>query len=271
MAAYDEERFVGEAIGSALAQDYPAELVEVIVVDDGSADATAAIAERHARATGRVRVVRQANRGNVPAVNAGLALADGDVVALLDADDVWPAERLRLAVDVLAARPEVGLVYGDMTVIDADGAVLQPSWLAGDITPEGRCVGAQLAGNNVMGSTTVMRGSVVRALGPIEPAAPWADWWFGVRCAQVSELAYLAEPHVLYRFHGANMSLGAEGERRLRELCKAAGFQRHLLRTIPAGSATPAELATGWEAFERNVREALELGTSPFQRVLDVS
>ena len=136
MAAFDAERFVGEAIESALAQDDPSEVVEVIAVDDGSTDATAAIAQRPADTSGRVRVIGRPNRGNVAATNTGFAHARGDVVALLDADDAWPRDRLRRAVDVLVARPGVGLVYGDMTVIDEDGEVLQESWLAGDVTPE---------------------------------------------------------------------------------------------------------------------------------------
>jgi glycosyltransferase involved in cell wall biosynthesis len=271
VAAYNEERFVADALESALGQDYPAGRVDVVVVDDGSTDATAAIAERYAAASGRVRVVRQPNGGNVAATNAALALAGGDVVAILDSDDVWAPGHLRHSVDVLAARPEVGLVYGDMTVIDEHGDVLQESWLEGDITPQGRCAGLQLAGNNVTGSSIVMRASVLRELGPIPAGMPWADWWFAVRFAQVSELAYVAEPRTRYRFHGSNMSLGAQGEGRLGELRKAAGFQRHLFRTLRPGDATPRELADGWAAFERNAREATALGASPFDRILDVT
>src|SRR4051794_32661528 len=136
IAAYNEERFIAQAIESALAQDYPAKLVDAIVVDDGSTDTTAAVAARY-EAAGRVRVVRRGNGGNVAAMNTGFALATGDVVAVLDGDDLWPAAHLRRSVEVLEARLEVGLVYGDMTVIDADGDVVQESWLAGDITPEG--------------------------------------------------------------------------------------------------------------------------------------
>src|SRR4051794_19463218 len=271
MAAYQAEQFLAEAIESALDQDYPAELVEVLVVDDGSTDATGAIAAHYAAETGRLRVLRQDNAGNVAATNAAFACAGGDVVALLDADDAWPPSRIARAVEVLAARPEVGLVYGDLTVIDEDGEVLQRSWLEGDATPEGRCVGAQLTGNNVTASTIVMRGATLRALGPIPDDAPWADWWLAVRFAEVSELAYLPEPRTLYRFHGANMSLGAQGERRRGELCKAATFQRHLLRTIPPGSATPAELTAAWAALERNVAEAIALGDSPFRPVFEVT
>jgi len=271
MAAFDAERFVGEAIESALAQDYPSELVEVVVVDDGSTDAPAAIARRHADASGRVRVIGRPNGGNVAATNTGFDHARGDVVALLDADDAWPRDRLRRAVDVLVARPGVGLVYGDMTVIDEDGEVLQESWLAGDVTPEGRCLGAQLAGNNVTASSIVMRGAVLRAVAPIPAGMPWADWWLATRFAQLTDIAYLAEPRTLYRFHGANMSLGAQGEARRSELVKAAGFQRQLLLSLRPGDATPAEILAGWTAFERNVREATALADTPFRRVLDVT
>jgi hypothetical protein len=216
IAAYNEERFIAHALDSALGQDYPADRVAVIVVDDGSTDATARVAERHAAATGRLRVIRQRSGGNVAATNAGLARADGDVVALLDADDVWAPDHLSKSIQVLRTRPEVGLVYGDMTVVDADGKVLQESWLAGDVTPEGRCAGAQLTGNNVTASSIVMRASVLREAVPIPAGMPWADWWLAVRVAQVSELAYLAEPRTRYRFHGTNMSLGAEGDARRR-------------------------------------------------------
>src|SRR3954466_4769351 len=67
------------------------------------------------------------------------------------------------------------------------------------------------------------------------------------------------------------MSLGAQGDRRRGELCKAAGFQRHLLRTIAPGAATAVELDEAWSAFERNTREAIALGASPFSAVFDVT
>jgi len=271
MAAYNEERFLAAALESALGQDYPADRVDVVVVDDGSTDATAAIAERYAAASGRVRVVRQRNGGNVAATNAAFALADGDVAAMLDADDMWAPGHLRRSAEVLAARPEVGLVYGDMTVVDERGVVLQESWLEGDVTPQGRCAGAQLAGNNATASSIVMRASILREVAPIPAGMPWADWWLAVRFAQVAELAYLAEPRTSYRFHGTNMSLGAQGEGGRGELRKAAGFQRHLFRTLRPGDATPRELADGWAAFERNVRETVALGASPFEPVLDVT
>jgi len=269
MPIRNEGAFLARSLGSVLAQDYPADRVEVIVVDDGSTDATPQIAARYAAADDRVRVVHRPNGGQVAATNTALEHATGELIALLDADDVWARDKLRRSVAVLEARPEVGLVYGDMTVIDAERRVLQESWLANDVTPEGRhCAGALIVGNNVTCSSVVLRGSVLRAVTPIPADMPWSDWWIAVRVAQVSELAYLAEPRTLYRFHGANMSLGAQGERRRAELVKAAGFQRHVLRTLEPGDATPRELLDGWEALERNIREARELGPGV---VLDVT
>ena len=116
-----------------------------------------------------------------------------------------------------------------------------------------------------------MRGAVLRAVAPIPAGMRWADWWLATRVAQVADIAYLAEPRRLYRFHGANMSLGAQGDARRGELVKAAGFQRHLLRTLRPGDATPAEIVAGWAAFERNVREATALADTPFRPRLDVN
>ena len=157
--AFDAERFLGEALDGVLAQDYPADRVEVIVVDDGSTDATPQIAARYAAADDRIRVVHRPNGGQVAATNTALEHATGELIALLDADDVWVRDKLRHSVAVLEARPEVGLVYGDMTVIDAERKVLQESWLANDVTPEGRhCAGALIVGNNVTCSSVVLRG-----------------------------------------------------------------------------------------------------------------
>ena len=84
-----------------------------------------------ARHPGRVRLIRQANGGPCAAVNTALAHARGEWLGLLDADDAWPANKLRVQGDVLHARPEVGLVYGDMRVVDETGTSSRsPGWRA---------------------------------------------------------------------------------------------------------------------------------------------
>jgi GT2 family glycosyltransferase len=275
VAAYEAEPFVGQAVRSALAQDYPAELVHVVVVDDGSTDATAAvvaaIADEH---PGRVTLIRQENRGSVGAVSRAAAAPpaqDADLLAILDADDAWPAGKLTAQAEVFAQRPEVGLVYTDMRVIDADGTVLQESWLAGERPPSGRALSAFLRENLVTGSSIVVRGTLRDALFPIPDDMAWADWWLAVRAAQLSEVAYLPLPRTLYRFHGTNMSLGSQGPARLRELRRGLRLQRWFLRRVEARDVPVEELERCWDAFARLAGEALEVAGTPFVALVEVS
>src|SRR4051794_28444327 len=83
---------------------------ECIVVDDGSADATASIAEAAARADGRVRVLPRRHEGLVPALEAGIAAARGGLIARMDADDVMRRERLAAQAAVLDADPGLAAV-----------------------------------------------------------------------------------------------------------------------------------------------------------------
>ena len=101
---YNSDRFVAQAIHSILAQTLPP--TEIIVVDDGSTDDTAAVvAGLIPAAAVPIRYVYQDNQGPAAARNRGIALATGDLVAFLDADDLWLPDKLRLQVAHLAAAP----------------------------------------------------------------------------------------------------------------------------------------------------------------------
>lgn len=91
---YNYARFVGDAIRSALAQDYPADRVEVIVVDDGSTDDSRAVYARFA-GDARFSAVLQENRGQTATFEAGVRKASGDYVCLLDSDDQFLPHKLR--------------------------------------------------------------------------------------------------------------------------------------------------------------------------------
>jgi glycosyltransferase involved in cell wall biosynthesis len=112
--AYQAEAYLAQALDSALAQNHGAS--EIVVVDDGSRDATAQIAEARP-----VRLLRQPNRGPAAARNAGLALARGAFITILDADDIWPADRLSLQLAHLRAHPEQGIVMGLAEVFQTPG------------------------------------------------------------------------------------------------------------------------------------------------------
>lgn len=100
-------RYLGEAIASALGQTAPP--LEVIVVDDGSTDGSAEVAHSFGS---RVRVVAQPQSGAAAARNRGVSLARGDYLAFLDADDLWPAERLACQLAAFAAAPTLAAVFG---------------------------------------------------------------------------------------------------------------------------------------------------------------
>jgi hypothetical protein len=272
MAAHNAAAFVDEALRSALAQDYPAEQLHVIVVDDGSTDETGMVVARvAAEHPGRVRLIRQKRHGQVAAINRAAAEAAGDLLAFIDADDAWPADKIARQVELLEARPEVGLVYTDLRVIDAAGRVLEDSWVDDARPPEGRDVGRFLAQNAVMTSTILVRAGLREALFPIPAEMPWPDWWLAVRSAQCSHVAYLAEPKTLYRFHGANMSLGAEGAARLAELRKALALQRWFLRRLDVPATPVADLERAWDGFGRMAEEARAVAGSPFAELLHVT
>jgi GT2 family glycosyltransferase len=274
VAAYQAAAYVGQAVRSALAQDYPPDRVHVVVVDDGSTDGTgdvvAAIAAEH---PDRVTLVRQENRGSVGAVNRAAkqpAAQAADLLAILDADDAWPADKLTAQVGVLEARPDVGLIYTDMRVIDGAGQVVQESWLSDARPPAGRSFSTFLRENLVTGSSIVVRGRLRDVLFPIPHDMAWADWWLAVRASQFSEVAYLPIPRTLYRFHGANMSLGSQGAARLRELRRGLALQRWFLRRVEAEAVPIEELERAWDGFARLAGEALTAAGTPFIALVEI-
>ncbi len=104
---YNTAAFVGEAIDSALGQSRPPD--EIVVVDDGSTDASADVARGYGE---RVRLVRQPNGGIGAARNRGLAESSGDWIAFLDADDVWPRDSLAARVAAIEASVSLDYVVG---------------------------------------------------------------------------------------------------------------------------------------------------------------
>lgn len=119
--AYNAEATLARAIESVRAQSWPAH--EIIVVDDGSHDATATVAGRYAD----VKLIRQSNRGVSVARNAGAAAASGDWLAFLDADDWYAPDRLRLHAEWIAEDGSLDFLTGDYEYRDASGALLGTS------------------------------------------------------------------------------------------------------------------------------------------------
>ena len=103
---YNSAVFLPEALQSVLSQTFLPQ--DVIVVDDGSTDDTEDVLEPFRR---HIHYIRQENQGPAVARNRGIAEAKGDLIAFLDADDVWVPEKLERQVNVLIENPRIGLVH----------------------------------------------------------------------------------------------------------------------------------------------------------------
>ena len=157
--AWNAEDTLGETLASVASQTYPN--IEIVIVDDGSTDGTAAVAEQFCATEPGARLIRQPNRGVAAARNAAIAVAGGEFIAPIDADDVWHPEKLeRQVARMLGGGDDVGLVYNWSRIIDEQGRVVAPSWGVG---VEGGVLAEHLKLNFIgNGSTSLIRSSVLR-------------------------------------------------------------------------------------------------------------
>jgi glycosyltransferase involved in cell wall biosynthesis len=198
--AFNYGRYLSAAIDSALAQTYP--LLELVVVDDGSTDETAAVLASYGE---RVRVLRQDNRGPAAARNAGIAAARGELLAFLDADDGWHPRKLELQVERLAAEPAPGLVHCGMERIDGSGRTLgvatggHEGWIADTILRlEEGVIGPP--------STWLVPRRIVEETGGFdERLLSSEDWDLAYRIARRHPFGYVPLPLTRYREHGGGV------------------------------------------------------------------
>ena len=119
--SYNSQAYLSRALESILAQDYPADCLEIIIVDDGSTDDSPLIAEGYAERNSRVLALRQANAGPGPARNRGIAASGGELIAFLDSDDSWEPSKLSRQVALYQQDPELGLIHCGCTFVDQFG------------------------------------------------------------------------------------------------------------------------------------------------------
>ncbi|MCU1239650.1 MAG: glycosyltransferase family 2 protein [Candidatus Acidoferrum typicum] len=108
ITTYNYGHFIEEAIESVLAQEFPQDRVQIVVVDDGSMDDTA---ERVKKYGSRIEYFHQANGGQAAALNLGISKSRGEILALLDADDLFLPGKLARIAEAFERNPELGMVY----------------------------------------------------------------------------------------------------------------------------------------------------------------
>ncbi|MER8639576.1 glycosyltransferase family 2 protein [Mesorhizobium sp. M1227] len=207
--AHNAQDTIDETLRSVRSQSHRA--LEIIVVDDGSRDQTVTIARHHMEVDPRVRLIRQANAGVAAARNTGWQAAQSDLIAFVDADDLWAPtkiERQLAAFD--RAGEKVGLVYCWYRVIDAQSAVTddqhRPNW-RGDVLE--RLFHGNFVGNG--SAALVHRQALIDAdgfEGGLREAGAQGceDILFYCRVAETYHFEVVEEPLVGYRYLPGNMS-----------------------------------------------------------------
>jgi glycosyltransferase involved in cell wall biosynthesis len=201
--AFNAEETLSDTLRSALASSYPK--LELILVDDGSTDATVRIAEAFANEDQRVRLLRQNHGGVSAALNFGLDHVRGDLVARLDSDDLWHPTKLEKQVTLMVADPAIALVYTFVRYIDASGRVVRdaaPQELARRALCQ--CLYDGIVGG---GSSAVFRRSVLDTVERYdERLSVWEDLLLHLHVAAAGEIAFVPEYLTGYRLRGKSSS-----------------------------------------------------------------
>lgn len=236
LPVYDAERFLDGAVESILTQSFRD--FELLAIDDGSRDGSVAMLEQHARRDPRVRIVRRAHEGVTPTLNAGLALARGELVARMDADDVALPRRLEIQVGALDREPGLVCVGGAYEVIDAKGrriSVVRPPCGSAEIEA------AALEGRSpIIHSAALYRREQVLAVGGYDVRVPVAqDYDLWLRLMDVAQLANVPDVVLRVRYYTSSVSGSRQAEQteHVLRLCAAARARRGLGGPMPVPRA----------------------------------
>lgn len=212
---YNGAEYIATALESVAQQTYGD--WEMIVVDDGSTDATAEVVHRYTDP--RIRYTYQPNRGQAAALNTGLALAQGSYITTLDADDWLTTDSLENRVQLLDTRLDLGAVYCDGWYCSEAGTPVlrlseyRPANPEGDIYDDLTVTCFFGTGAPVMIRRTCLEAPPIRY---DEAIAMVQDWDFYVRVAEVARFGYVPKIGMWYRLHATNMTMSMS-ERRKQE------------------------------------------------------
>jgi len=209
--AYNGERFIEKAVRSVMNQEYPAH--EIIVIDDGSTDSTPGVLDGFGDRIIRRRIK---NQGAAAAINEGLGIATGEYIALLDQDDVWFVDKLKVQAEAIRRYPEAGFFCCDFTCryalnnyrLRKHFSVLRH---ASELNFDDILMADPfelLIKENFVGtaSTVVIRKSVIDRVGGFDKEILVEDFDYWVRCALTAKFVVLSRTLMHKRAHDGNFS-----------------------------------------------------------------
>jgi glycosyltransferase involved in cell wall biosynthesis len=199
--AYNAENTIKETLNSVFNQTFTD--FEIIVIDDGSQDATVELLSNINDP--RFRFFSYSNAGQGASRNRGLSHANGEYIAFLDADDLWTCDKLEAQLAALQAHPEAGVAYSWSDCIDENSEFLRRG---GHLTVNGNAYANLLLVNFLEnGSNPLIRRSAIDEVGDFDESLPPAeDWDFYLRLAARYPFIAVDRPQVLYRVSDRSMS-----------------------------------------------------------------
>jgi glycosyltransferase involved in cell wall biosynthesis len=248
LPVWNAERYLAGAIESVLAQTFTD--FELLIVDDGSTDGSAALIRRYRDRRIR-RIENEKNLGVTRSLNLGLELARGRYVARMDADDLCAPERLERQVAFLDAHPGVALVASRARWVDALGAEIGVI----DTPADGETLRRRLRrGNWIVHGTVMMRAEAVRALGGYNESMERAeDYDLWLRLSERHQIAALPALLYTWRDHGGSVSRRhLEQQSQIAERAQLAARRRW-------ASALASAVVAGRVSAARGARRVLEL------------
>lgn len=209
MPCYNYETYVQEALESLQAQSYTH--WEVIVCDDGSTDGSVDVVREIGDKDERIKLLTQPNQGVGAALNHAFRACNGDVVCLLDADDIFATGKLQRIVEEMQSQSQAGFVQHAMEVIDHSGkqfralpahGLYEEGWIAERVLARGG------RWRNMPASALSFRREIADILFPMpaEQLRSMADAYLYMLAPLLTEVAYLDQPLSSYRLHGANLT-----------------------------------------------------------------
>jgi glycosyltransferase involved in cell wall biosynthesis len=245
--AYNAEATIDETLRSVRAQTHRA--LEIVVVDDGSRDRTAEIVANHSRSDTRITLLRQANAGVAAARNYAIAASSANLIASIDADDLWAPSKIERQLGALErGGPSVGMVYCWSARIDEQSRVLDTSFRPtdeGDVLA--RMCRGNLAGN---ASSVLLRKSAVLEVGGYDPtlrareAQGCEDLLLYFRIAARHRAAVVPAFLTGYRSTTGNMS--SDAQQMLRSWRLVAAEMRTYHPDLEPHIRAGEEFAAGW-------------------------
>mgnify|MGYP001358427466 CR=1 FL=1 len=208
MPVYNTEKYVSGAIESILGQTYKD--FELIMINDGSTDGSLSIMEKYSRADPRIRLAgRKERQGVAVSLNEGLAMARGEYIARMDADDISLPERFEKQIAFLEEHPDIAVVGSSILVIDPEGLPLTPCILPPTHEEIDRDLMKYLMKRRMYHPTMMMRRSVLAAAGGYRKEFAAEDYDLLLRLVEVCKVANLPEVLLKYREHFSSVGATA--------------------------------------------------------------